>query len=299
MMITSSKNVKECKNGIDKYKLEPYTISDADGIEYPIVKIGASYWMRENLRATKFKDGTSLVYQRSATDDQKSQTVYLNEYSTGTQYQKAAMYDYYKKDDSFDVESQSDEVKKRYGLHYNFSAVAGDYDPYVQNLGSDYNILSQDIEGQTNNSLCPEGWHIPTSFTHGVFGNYYADMEYIDYIFGFDWWHMMASNVAENKDSRDWAAAQWWKSGDNTPDNLSGLSLYAVPALGQTTGFGKTNTPKFNSTELEGTVLFWVDILSKGIPMLPYLDGDNDMINNNVSAAAVGACYFPIRCVRD
>ena len=82
----------------------------------------------------------------------------------------------------------------------------------------------------------------------------------------------MASNVAENKDSRDWVAAQWWKSGDNTPDNLSGLSLYAVPALGQTTGFGKTNTPKFNSTELEGTVLFWVDILSKGIPMLPYLD---------------------------
>lgn len=66
----------------------------------------------------------------------------------------------------------------------------------------------------------------------------------------------MASNVAENKDSRDWVAAQWWKSGDNTPDNLSGLSLYAVPALGQTTGFGKTNTPKFNSTELEGTVLF-------------------------------------------
>ena len=162
LMITSSKNVKECKNGIDKYKLEPYTISDADGIEYPIVKIGASYWMRENLRATKFKDGTSLVYQRSATDDQKSQTVYLNEYSTGTQYQKAAMYDYYKKDDSFDVESQSDEVKKRYGLHYNFSAVAGDYDPYVQNLGSDYNILSQDIEGQTSNSLCPEGWHVPT-----------------------------------------------------------------------------------------------------------------------------------------
>ena len=65
-MITSSKNVKECKNGIDKYKLEPYTISDADGIEYPIVKIGASYWMRENLRATKFKDGTSLVYSSGA-----------------------------------------------------------------------------------------------------------------------------------------------------------------------------------------------------------------------------------------
>jgi len=255
--------------------------------------------MRENLRATKFKDGTSLVYQRSATDDQKNQTLYLNEYSTGTQYQKVAMYDYYKKDDSFDVETQSDEVKKRYGLHYNFSAVAGDYDPYVQNLGAGYNILSQDIEGQTNNSLCPDGWHIPTSFTNGVFGNYYADMEYIDYIFGFDWWHMMVSNVAENKDSRDWVVAQWWKSGDNTPDNLSGLSLYAVPALGQTTGFGKTGTPKFNSTELEGTVLFWVDILSNGIPMFPYLDGDNDMVNNNVPAAAVGACYFPIRCVRD
>ena len=52
-------------------------------------------------------------------------------------------------------------------------------------------------------------------------------------------------------------------------------------------GLVKPILPKFNSTELEGTVLFWVDILSKGIPMLPYLDGDNDMINNNVSAAAV------------
>ena len=35
-------------------------------------------------------------------------------------------------------------------------------------------------------------------------------MEYIDYIFGFDWWHMMVSNVAENKDSRDWV---WLRNG--------------------------------------------------------------------------------------
>ena len=77
LMITSSKKVKECKSGIDKYKLEPYIISDTDGNEYPVVKIGVAYWMRENLRATKFKDGTSLVYQRSATDDQKNQTLFL------------------------------------------------------------------------------------------------------------------------------------------------------------------------------------------------------------------------------
>ena len=55
------------------------------------------------------------------------------------------------------MESQSDEVKKRYGLHYNFFGCGGRLRSICPESCSDYNILSQDIEGQTNNSLCPEG----------------------------------------------------------------------------------------------------------------------------------------------
>ena len=82
--------------------------------------------------------------------------------------------------------------------------------------------------------------------------------------FGFDWWHMMASNVAENKDSRDWVAAQWWKSGDNTPDNLSGLHFMLCLHWDRQQGLVKPILPKFNSTELEGTVLILGRYLVKG-----------------------------------
>lgn len=45
-----------------------YTIRDTrDGlVEYPIVKVGKQYWMRENLKATCYQDGTELTKQTDA-----------------------------------------------------------------------------------------------------------------------------------------------------------------------------------------------------------------------------------------
>lgn len=233
LMVTSSNEIKKCSSGINKYKLKPYTISDANGNLYPIVKIGAAYWMRENLRATKYNDKSELKYRREATEDEKKETTYLIE--SGTHYEALAMYDYYKNGESFDVATQSDEVKRLYGLHYNFSAMAGDSDPWTIKTSETSMILSQEGTTEINKSLCPEGWHIPIYNTSNTYGNKNSDLEYIDYMFPWKWGHMMTANYADDAASRNWESAQWWKSKDGViPDNLTGLSLNAVPVLGQT-----------------------------------------------------------------
>ncbi len=43
-------------------RAQPYILTDVDGNNYPIVKIGTQYWIAQNYRAEHYTDGTQLTY---------------------------------------------------------------------------------------------------------------------------------------------------------------------------------------------------------------------------------------------
>ena len=59
LLIFSSSCGKDDK---DEHRLEPGTIKDIDGNTYQTVIIGSIEWMAENLRTTRYNDGSSINY---------------------------------------------------------------------------------------------------------------------------------------------------------------------------------------------------------------------------------------------
>ncbi len=260
--------IREIPEDAKEATVKPYTVTDIDGNVYPVVKIAASYWLRENLRVTHYNDGTPLTQRRTIAD--LSTIANPNEPAAGQVYMPETVptYDWYS-NDAFDAATASDEVKKRYGLNYNLCAVAGSLNPQVTVEPGDGNpwacIMQQGdptlSTPTTNKQLAPEGWHIATMsaapmFSEGVptaFGNKVGDMCYLDEYIRYKWRHMMSES-----DGRDYNKASWQVNTNYPLTNLSGFSLNAVPALGQKDGFVPNNTSvKFNNTgELQSAVLF-------------------------------------------
>lgn len=103
------------------------TPPDGDGNVYKTIKIGNQIWMSENLRTTKFRDGTPLDNVTSVSDSDWSTADVLNK-------------KYWALVNGTTANTQT------YGLVYNQYAVTGS------------------TQGSANNvNLCPSGWHVPTS----------------------------------------------------------------------------------------------------------------------------------------
>jgi len=103
------------------------TVTDIDGNVYQTVQIGAQTWMAENLRVTRYADGTSIQY---VTDD--------NYWDNNALYSK--LYGWYN-DNSY--------YKNIYGALYNW--------PAVMNGASSSSSNPSGVQG-----VCPDGWHVPS-----------------------------------------------------------------------------------------------------------------------------------------
>lgn len=99
---------------------------DGDGNTYNTIKIGTQVWMSENLKTTKFQDGTPLSN--------------VTEVPNGTWAAAGASNKYWAL-----VNGNSGNTAT-YGLVYNQFAVTG-----------------STVGGAANNNLCPSGYHVPTS----------------------------------------------------------------------------------------------------------------------------------------
>ena len=77
--------------------LQTQTIKDIDGNIYPIVTIGKQTWMAENLKTTKYNDGTNIPL---VTDDKKMQEFtpaycWYNNDETANKSRYGALYNWY------------------------------------------------------------------------------------------------------------------------------------------------------------------------------------------------------------
>jgi uncharacterized protein (TIGR02145 family) len=109
-------------------------VKDIDGNSYTTVKIGNQVWMAQNLKTTKFRDGTPIAYF-----DKTQKAGWEASGSTQTPaycwiFGEASTYTY-----ANDTWNQgTDKVAKSYGAYYNW------------------------FTGADKRNLAPEGWHVPT-----------------------------------------------------------------------------------------------------------------------------------------
>jgi len=101
------------------------TISDLDGNSYNTVLIGTQCWTKENLKVTKYNDGTTIP-------DETANTGGWGGLTTGARsdYTGAASY------------------IANYGYLYNWYAAVGIVTP---------------MGGSPTKNICPTGWHVPTN----------------------------------------------------------------------------------------------------------------------------------------
>ncbi len=108
--------------GCDKDETPPEipTLTDIDGNEYPILQIGDQWWMAENLRVTRYRDGDNIPTGLDNADWQDT---------------KSGAYAVYPHDNVDGIDSEA-EMLVKYGALYNW-----------------YAVIDQ-------RGLCPVGWSV-------------------------------------------------------------------------------------------------------------------------------------------
>ncbi len=110
-------------------------VEDVDGNRYGTIKIGNQIWMTENLRVTKYNDGTPIEHEKGETEEYESRFLFF------VRTKKTRKVDWKlfgkKKLGAFCYNESNYENNKKYGALYNWYAV-------------------------NSNKLAPVGWHVPS-----------------------------------------------------------------------------------------------------------------------------------------
>jgi len=151
------------------------TLTDIDGNVYKTVKIGGQEWMAENLRTTRYADGTPIPFVQSAT---KFDALNENRESDDlSDYSKA--YCWYNND-----------VNNKFGALYTWSATMNGTNTKTRKVSNTdwygeewYETLynweaNTKIEGNNYvQGVCPTGWHIPSLEEWKVLVDYLGGVE--------------------------------------------------------------------------------------------------------------------------
>ncbi len=128
LMTTISSCDKESSRS-HTYEIMKDAVTDIDGNHYDAVQIGEQIWMIQNLRTTRFADGTEIPLSTEP-------TVYFgSNWPVGTPYRWAP------NDDAMNAD--------KFGWLYNWDAVVRGDEGSQQNPSG--------LQG-----ICPDGWHVPS-----------------------------------------------------------------------------------------------------------------------------------------
>lgn len=290
--------------GLTKYSNRKYTVIDnaIDNNVYPVVRTGAFYWLRENLRATHYTDGTPIAdaatteVKGSAPDKEKAAGIRIF-------HDKAAY--------MAPANKTQDDIKK-YGLLYNFHAVSGandngDYwcqEPLNIEWGTVSALAQKGTpfvkDEESNPTICPDGWYIPHIFAQWWSLHLLCDIDYLDsYLTSFTWQYLMSEKQPLLKKCP-------------VTNNFSGFSLNLCPGYGQVEEtFGLANDSFYPAMKSSYSIPFWTAnlVMSNNLlyPAPGFLQADATDIwyqatTNNCDSVdfleMIGEGYYPVRCVR-
>jgi uncharacterized protein (TIGR02145 family) len=274
----ASFNVEEIKVRWKKAALENCTgescvprcgdliIRDIDNNSYKTVQIGTQCWTKENLKVTRYNDGTLIPDETMSTGPNwaalttGARTSYLGDILAATGFVQVTDY------------------IKTYGYLYNWYAAAG--------------IVS--ASGPSIKNICPTGWHVPSDSEWSIL---LKELDVDAVISGSQWESLIASG--KMRDNKDWNGRPAL-GGLIPPDPLSTNSsgFTALPAGERGVNGSGSGSGIVGGFSLIGSLAsFWSTTPFSGVPAGYYrsLDGSNSVTRG----------YFPrgngqsIRCIKD
>jgi uncharacterized protein (TIGR02145 family) len=224
------------------------TVRDIDNNYYKTVQIGTQCWTKENLKVTRYNDGTLIPDETTSTGPNwASLTTGARTEYVGLILTAAGM-------------APVTNYVGTYGYLYNWYAAAG--------------IVS--VGGPSIKNICPTGWHVPSDSEWSIL---LKELDINAVVNGSQWESLIASGkMRDNKDWNGRPALGGLIPPDPLATNSSGFS--ALPA-------GERSSINGNWTVIGNRADFWSITPFIGVPAAYYrsLDGSNSVTRGYIGRA--------------